>query len=118
MKTIDKMLSDLEKLFGKRSALDTKIQDMEAKFLSGLKAAARPVAPSAKKSTVKKARVSRKPKVLTKPEKGNLQNPSGDENNSPQRGATGWRQKTMETLRKKMGALPWKNREKAPPKKN
>ena len=48
MKRIDKMFADLQKLYAKRSALDTEIQGIEASLVAEVKAAPKPAAPAGK----------------------------------------------------------------------
>jgi len=67
MKRIDKMFLDLQKLYAKRSALDTQIQGIEASLIAEVKATARPAAPAEKPAKEKPA--AKKPAAPTKPAK-------------------------------------------------
>ena len=70
MKRIDKMFADLQKLYVKRSALDTQIQGIEASLIAELKAAARPAAPAAEKpAAAAKKPAAEKPAAPKKPAK-------------------------------------------------
>ena len=53
MAKVDQMVSGLQKLYSKRSALDKQIVDAEKKLVAEVKVAAKPAA-SAKKTTAKK----------------------------------------------------------------
>jgi len=67
MTRIERMISDLQKLYAKRSALDTQIQGIEMSLVAEVKAATRPV-PSAEKLAAKKAE-AKKPAAAPKPKK-------------------------------------------------
>ena len=66
MKRIDKMFADLQKLYSKRSALDTQIQGLEASLIAEVKAASRP-APAVEPA--KKAAAEKKPSKQSAPAK-------------------------------------------------
>ena len=61
MKRIDKMFADLQKLYAKRSALDTQIQGIEASLIAEIKATSRPAAPAAEKPAPEKPAAAKKP---------------------------------------------------------
>jgi len=65
MKRIDKMFADLQKLYAKRSALDTQIQGIEASLIAEVKATSRPAAAPAEKPA--KAAAAKKPAAPKKP---------------------------------------------------
>jgi len=69
MKRIDKMFSDLQNLYSKRSALDTQIQGIEASLVAEMKAVSRPVAaaPAEKPAVVKEKPAAKKPAAPKKP---------------------------------------------------
>jgi len=54
MKRIDKMFADLQKLYAKRSSLDTQIQGLEAALIAEVKVASRPAAAPAEKAPKEK----------------------------------------------------------------
>ena len=54
MKKIDKMFADLQKLYAKRSALDTQIQGIEASLIAEVKATPKPVAAPVEKPAKEK----------------------------------------------------------------
>jgi len=62
MKRIDKMFADLQKLYAKRSALDTQIQGLEASLVAEAKATTRPApTPAAGEPAAKKPAAEKKP---------------------------------------------------------
>jgi len=62
MKRIDKMFADLQKLYAKRSALDTQIQGLEAALVAEIKVVSRPAAAPAEKAAKEKvAPATKKP---------------------------------------------------------
>ena len=67
MKRIDKVFADLQKLYAKRSALDTQIQGLEASLLAEVKATPKPAASPAEKPA--KGKEVKKPAAATKPAK-------------------------------------------------
>ena len=67
MKRIDKMFADLQKLYAKRSALDTQIQGIEASLIAEVKASSRPAAPAAEKPAKEPA--AKKPAAAAAPKK-------------------------------------------------
>ena len=69
MKRIDKMFADLQKLYAKRSALDTEIQGIEASLVAEVKAAPKPAAPAGKpaKDAKEKPPAAKKPVAEKKP---------------------------------------------------
>ncbi|MCL2231674.1 MAG: hypothetical protein FWB99_01185 [Treponema sp.] len=72
MTRIDRMISDLQKLYAKRSAVDTQIQGVEAALIAEATTAARPAAkaekPAAEKAA-KKPAAEKKPAAAKKPAK-------------------------------------------------
>ena len=50
MTRIDRMIADLQKLYAKRSAVDTQIQGVDAALIAEAKTATRPAAPAAAKA--------------------------------------------------------------------
>ena len=67
MKRIDKMFADLQKLYSKRSALDTQIQGIEAALIAEVKATPKPTAAPAAKPA--KGKEAKKPAEAKKPVK-------------------------------------------------
>ena len=63
MKKIDKMFADLQKLYAKRSALDTQIQGIEASLIAEVKAMPKPVAAPMEKPATEKPTAAEKPKA-------------------------------------------------------
>ena len=62
MKRIDKMFADLQKLYAKRSAVDTQIQGLEAALIAEVKVVSRPAAaPAEKPAKTKPAAAPKKP---------------------------------------------------------
>jgi len=65
MTRIDRMITDLQKLYAKRSALDTQIQGIEASLVFEAKATSRSALaekpPAAKKPEAKKSAAPKKP---------------------------------------------------------
>jgi len=73
MTRIDRMISELQKLYAKRSAVDTQIQGIEASLIAEVKTTSRPAAPSekpaAEKAAAKKPAAEKKPAAPKKPAK-------------------------------------------------
>ena len=70
MKRIDKMFADLQKLYAKRSSLDTQIQGIEASLIAEAKALSRPAQPPAGEPfAAKKPVAEKKPTPAKKPAK-------------------------------------------------
>ena len=67
MKRIDKVFADLQKLYAKRSALDTQIQGLEASLIAEVKATPKPVVAPAEKPA--KGKEAKKPAAAKKPAK-------------------------------------------------
>jgi len=67
MKRIDKMFADLQKLYAKRSSLDTQIQGIEASLIAEVKATSRPAAAPA--PAEKPAAAAKKPAPAAAPKK-------------------------------------------------
>ena len=61
MKKIDKMFADLQKLYAKRSAVDTQIQGIEASLIAEVKASPKPVAAPGEKPAKGKPPAAEKP---------------------------------------------------------
>ena len=61
MKRIDKMFADLQKLYAKRSAVDTEIQGIEASLIAEVKVAPKPTAAPAEKPAKEKPPATEKP---------------------------------------------------------
>ena len=60
MKRIDKMFSDLQKLYAKRSALDTQIQSIEASLIAEAKTISKPTVAAVEKPGTKEKPVAKK----------------------------------------------------------
>ena len=73
MTRIDRMIADLQKMYAKRSALDTQIQGIEASLIAEVKAASRPAAqaekPAKEKPAAAKKPAAKKPAAVKKPAK-------------------------------------------------
>ena len=67
MTRIDRMISDLQKLYAKRSAVDTQIQGIEAALIAEAKTATRPAAPAAKPEKPAAEKPAKKPAAEKKP---------------------------------------------------
>jgi len=69
MKRVDKIFADLQKLYVKRSALDTQIQGLEASLIAELKATSRPPAAAAPAEKAPAAAKKPAPAAAKKPVK-------------------------------------------------
>ena len=67
MTRIDRMISDLQKLYAKRSAVDTQIQGVEAALIAEAKTASRSAAPAAKAEKPAAEKAAKKPAAEKKP---------------------------------------------------
>ena len=63
------MFADLQKLYAKRSALDTEIQGIEASLIAEVKATPKPVAAAPVEKPAKKKPEAKKPAAAKKPAK-------------------------------------------------
>ena len=61
MKRIDKIFADLQKLYAKRSALDTQIQGLEASLVAEAKAAPKPMTAAPVEKPTKEKSAAKKP---------------------------------------------------------